>query len=99
MAQCALAAYHTVPEDFILHYLQTNFLRAASRDKELVYEVQRVSTSKITAVHLVTVEQGGRNVISATISFHETAVIRFRSSLNACGSSINRDGRRRNTIR
>jgi len=69
MAQCALAAYHTVPEDFILHYLQTNFLRAASRDKELVYKVQRVSTSKITAVRLVTVEQGGRNVISATISF------------------------------
>src|SRR5277367_1305270 len=69
MAQCALAAYQTVPEDFVLHCLQTNFPRAASRDKELVYKVQRLSTGKRTAVRLVTVEQGGRNVISATISF------------------------------
>jgi hypothetical protein len=69
MAQCGLAAYQTVPEDFVLHYLQTNFLRTASRDKELVYKVQRLSTGKRTAVRLVTVEQSGRNVISATISF------------------------------
>jgi hypothetical protein len=69
MAQCSLAAYQTVPEDFVLHYLQTNFLRAASRYKELVYKVQRLSMGKRTAVRLVTVEQSGRNVISATISF------------------------------
>ena len=69
MAQCALAAYQTVPEDFVLHYLQTNFLGAASRDKKFVYTVQRLSTGKRTAVRLVTVEHGGRNVISATISF------------------------------
>ena len=69
MAQCALAAYQTVPGDFVLHYLQTNFLGAASRDKELVYKVQRLSTGKRTAVRLVTVEQGLENVISATISF------------------------------
>jgi acyl-CoA thioesterase II len=69
MAQCALAAYRTVPEDFVLHYLQTNFLGAASRDKELVYKVQRLSTGKRTAVRLVTVEQSRKNIISATISF------------------------------
>lgn len=69
MAQCALAAYQTVPEDFVLHYLQTNFLGAASRDKELVYKVQRLSTGKRTAVRLVAAEQGGENIISATISF------------------------------
>ena len=69
MAQCALAAYQTVPEDFVLHYFQTNFLKAASRDKELVCKVQRLSTGKRTAVRLVTVEQDGKNVISATISF------------------------------
>jgi hypothetical protein len=69
MAQCALAAYQTVPDDFVLHYLQANILGAASRDKKFVYKVQRLNTGKRTAVRLVTVEQGGRNVISATISF------------------------------
>jgi acyl-CoA thioesterase len=75
MAQCALAAYQTVPKDFILHYLQTNFLGAANRDKKLVYKVQRLSTGKRTAVRLVTVEQGGKECHNRYNQLHETTII------------------------
>ena len=42
---------------------------AVTRDEELVYKLRRLSTGKRAIVRLVTVEQGGKNVISATISF------------------------------
>jgi acyl-CoA thioesterase II len=69
MAQSALAAYQTVPEDFVCHSLQSNFLAAASRDKDLVYKVQWLSTRSKVVVRLVTVEQQGVMVVSTTVSF------------------------------
>ena len=43
MSECAVAAYHTVPDDFVLDGLQASFLLGAKAKVPMVFRVTRLS--------------------------------------------------------
>jgi len=69
MSECALAASHTVPEDFVLDSLHTHFLGGPSAKTSMTFKVTRLSNGKRFAVRHVTIEQDGRILLTSTIQF------------------------------
>lgn len=69
MSQCALAASHTVSSQFTICSLHAHFLAGASAKKPLQYRVVRLSDGGRFVVRSVTLEQGGREMLHATVTF------------------------------
>ena len=69
MSGCAVAAYHTVPEDFVLDGLHAHFVGGADNKKPMQYKVVRSSSGRRFAVRSVTIEQDRRTLITATVQF------------------------------
>ena len=80
-AQCVLAAAHTVEPERLPHSTHTSYLRGGDPLKPVGYRVQRLRDSRSLSTRLVSAEQDGRQLASATVSFqapgealeHETA--------------------------
>ncbi|EXJ71210.1 uncharacterized protein A1O5_06204 [Cladophialophora psammophila CBS 110553] len=69
IAQSLLAAYETVPPDFVVHSIYCHFLNAANVDLPITYHVERVRDGKSFATRVVHVRQHQRLIVSATASF------------------------------
>jgi len=69
MSECAAAAYHTVPEDFVLDSLHSHFLGGPSAKKPMTFKVTRLSNGKRFAVRHVIIEQDSRVLLTSTIQF------------------------------
>lgn len=69
MSQCAVAAYHTAPKDFVLDSLQAYFLAGPSSKKPILFKVTRISNGKRFAVRNIIIEQDGRIMLTATTQF------------------------------
>lgn len=69
MSECAVAAYHTAPDDFILDGLQASFLLGAKAKVPMIFRVTRLSNGRRFAVRAVVLEQNGVPLLHATVSF------------------------------
>lgn len=69
MSNSAVAAYKTVPKDFVVANLQTHFLAGSNPKAPFIYRVQRLSGGRRFAVRNVTIEQGSKSVAVVTLSF------------------------------
>lgn len=71
MAQCVRAASQTLtaPENFLLHELHTNFIRAGSHKTSVLYKVERLNDGKGFSNRMVRVEQNNRLLLICSISF------------------------------
>lgn len=69
MSQCALAASHTVSEDFTISSLYMNFLLGPSAQKPLTYRVASLSDGGRFVVRSVILEQDGKKMVHATVNF------------------------------
>ena len=69
MSECAVAAQHTVSEDFVLDSLQSHFLGGPSSTKPMQFKVTRLSNGRRFAVRGVVIEQDGKSLLTATVQF------------------------------
>ena len=69
IAQTLLAAYETVPVDFVVHSIHCHFLTAAKVDLPMTYNVYRPRDSKSFATRLVHAKQRDGIVLLATATF------------------------------
>ncbi|ETN41663.1 acyl-CoA thioesterase II [Cyphellophora europaea CBS 101466] len=67
ISQSLSAAQSTVPADFTAHSIQSQFVRAGTYDKPLVYDVDRVSDGRSFAVRSVKILQKGQVVFVAIV--------------------------------
>lgn len=74
MSECAAAAYHTVPKDFVLDSLQAHFLGGPDPKRPMQFSVTRPSNGRRFAVRIVHAKQGDRTLLTATIQFVNEAV-------------------------
>ncbi|MDY7105777.1 MAG: thioesterase family protein [Actinomycetota bacterium] len=70
LAQSVVAAGRTVPDDRSVNSLHALFIRAATPDTELVYEVDEVRDGRSFSTRAVEAIQDGRTVARALLSFH-----------------------------
>lgn len=73
MSECAVAAYQTVPHDFVLDSLQAHFLGRPNVQQKLRFKVERLSNGKRFVVRAVNIEQNDAVLLSAILSFVSTA--------------------------
>lgn len=69
MSECAVAAYHTVPDDFVLDSLQAQFLGGPKAELPMLFKVTRLSNGRRFAVRSVAIEQEGVTMLHASITF------------------------------
>lgn len=69
MSNSAAAAYKTVPKDFEVANLQTQFVAGSKAERPFIYKVQRASGGKRFAVRIVTIEQEDKVVATIMLSF------------------------------
>ncbi|KAM5373453.1 hypothetical protein ACJZ2D_006947 [Fusarium nematophilum] len=69
IAQSLLAAYETVPNNFVVHSIHCHFMVAADVDLSMTYHVDRVRDGKSFATRVINARQDHQLVMSATASF------------------------------
>ena len=69
MSECAVAAYYTVPTDFVLNSVQSHFVGGPDPKKPMQFSVTRPSNGRRFAVRHVVAKQDGRILLTATIQF------------------------------
>jgi acyl-CoA thioesterase-2 len=68
-AQCLLAAAATVEPDRLPHSLHVSYLRGGAHERGVDYYITRIRDSRTLSTRLVSAEQDGRALASATVSF------------------------------
>lgn len=68
-AQCLLAAAATVEPDRLPHSLHVSYLRGGAHERGVDYYITRIRDSRTLSTRLVSAEQEGRALASATVSF------------------------------
>ena len=69
MALGLTAAYSTVPSDFHVHHITTQFVQPGAKDTTLTFDVTRSSDSKNNAARIVFISQLGTRISMMTIDF------------------------------
>ena len=69
MAQVLSAAADTLPQPRPAHYLQTSFVTFGDPGKDLQFDVTRTRDGRSTSHRQVDVQQDGRSILHATLSF------------------------------
>lgn len=69
MAQCLLAAQHTIATDFLPHSMHCTFVSGASPTLQVFYHVDRTRDGNAYALRRVEGRQGERCVMEALVSF------------------------------
>lgn len=73
MSEAAAAAYRTIPKDYVLDNLQTQFLGKPNAKVPMIFRVVRLSNGGRFAVRAVTIEQNGTKLLHTLISFVNSA--------------------------
>jgi acyl-CoA thioesterase len=69
MALGLQAAYNTVPSDFHVHHIASQFVRPGVKDLPLIFQVTRSSDQKNNAARIVFVSQQGTRLSMMTMDF------------------------------
>ena len=68
-AQCLLAAAATVEPDRLPHSIHVSYLRGGDPGQGVDYRITRIRDSRTLSIRLISAEQDGRVLASATVSF------------------------------
>jgi acyl-CoA thioesterase II len=71
LAQAMCAAYHTVPDGFLINSLHCYFVRGGEEKTPIIYEVKRIRNGRNFAIRTVEAIQYGKVIHSSEFSFQK----------------------------